>query len=121
MLSRLSRHNAVRSLPRILALSDAVLMAAGGAQNSAGDGAGPWHENNAGAILHSRPCLCKFKCFEARQSFLLCVHMRLSLKRELLSQVHGDEVVADSSQKGGLSEACATYKAWLAKTFPGKK
>mmetsp|Transcript_12072 Transcript_12072/g.36231 ORF Transcript_12072/g.36231 Transcript_12072/m.36231 type:complete len:656 (-) Transcript_12072:500-2467(-) len=33
--------------------------------------------------------------------------------------VHGDEVVADSSQEGGLSGACATYKNWLSNTFPG--
>jgi len=37
-----------------------------------------------------------------------------------LPQVHGDEVIADSSREGGLSKACVVYKAWLAKVFPGK-
>ena len=27
--------------------------------------------------------------------------------------VHGDEVIADSEQAGGLAAACATFKAWV--------
>lgn len=35
--------------------------------------------------------------------------------------VHGDEVIGDSAQAGGLRGACAAFKAWVHKTYLDKK
>lgn len=31
--------------------------------------------------------------------------------------VHADEVISDSSEVGGLAEACRQFKAWVQKTY----
>jgi len=35
--------------------------------------------------------------------------------------VHGDEVISDSAEAGGLAEACRQFKSWVQKTYNLKK